>query len=136
MKLFILLAFVFILSGCVIYPARHVSEPRYEVSISGESFSSVQITSSLDASDGACEGGKVLNLESSAYIAEAEYGWIKVAFMVPVDSHKPIKICAFGEDDREYFWAKNIGVFGSEYPKLWKFKCEVVKGVLSCEKTT
>lgn len=137
MKPLALLVIVFILTGCVIYPARHVSEPRYEVLISGDDFNSVQLTSSLDAKAGTCNDGKNLNpIEPGTYSTEAEYGWLKAAFMVPVDSYKPIKICAITKDNREYYWEENIGVFGNDYPKVWKFKCEVIDRVLDCEKTT
>ena len=109
---------------------------RYEVSISGIDLESVHISSSLDVKDGTCDGGKVLGLVENTYIAEAEYGWVKTAYFVPIDSHKPIKICAFGKGGHKLYWAENIGVYGSEYPKLWKFKCEVVNEVLHCEKIT
>jgi hypothetical protein len=96
LKAYYLLIFTLFLSGCVVYPARHVSEPRYEVNISGEKFEIVQITSALDAKAGTCEGGKVLSLEAGTFVSEPEYGWLKAAYFVPVDSYKPIKICAVG----------------------------------------
>jgi hypothetical protein len=135
-NLIILLIIAFSLTGCVVYPSRHVSEPRYEVSISGADFESVQISSSLEANEGTCEGGKVLELVENIYITEANYGWIKAAYFVPVDSYKPIKICATGKDGYSFYWAENIGVFGSEYPKLWKFQCKVINEQLSCKKIT
>lgn len=135
MKPYILLIFVLIISGCVIYPAKHVSEPRYEVSVIGEDFSRIEISSSLDAKDGTCEGGKILALvEENKYISEEEYGWLKAAFFVPVDSYKPIKICAVSKDGEKHYWTENVGVFGSDYPKIWRFNCKLTSGKLSCEK--
>ncbi|WP_045858880.1 hypothetical protein [Teredinibacter purpureus] len=136
MKVFCLLIFTLFLSGCVVYPARHVSEPRYEVWISGDEFEIVRITSALDAKTGTCEGGKVLSLVADRFVSEPEYGWLKAAYFVPVDSYKPIKICAVGAGGNTYYWEENIGVFGSEYPKLWKFQCKVVNERLSCKKIT
>ncbi|WP_413662905.1 hypothetical protein ACG1BZ_17285 [Microbulbifer sp. CNSA002] len=136
MKPLILLAFMLCLSSCVVYPERHISEPRYEISIAGGSFVKVQITSVLEAKAGTCEGGSILYLEEGMYISEPVYGWIKMSFMVPIDSFKPIKICAIEESGKHYYWEENTGIFGNDYPKSWKFKCEVTKGALSCEKVT
>lgn len=137
MKSSLLLVFAFILTGCVIYPARHVSEPRYEVKIGGGNISRVEITSSLDAGSGTCDGGKILSqLEENKYFSKEEYGWLKAAFMVPVDSYKPIKICVVDESGKKYYWAEDIGVFGNEYPTVWKFNCEISNRKLICEKIT
>jgi len=137
LKLSFLLFIAFILSGCVVYPARHVSEPRYIVSVVGGNLSSIEISSSLDAKDGACEGGKPLvSGGGNKYFSEEEYGWVKAAFFVPIDSYKPIKICAVSEDGQKYYWEENIGVFGNEYPKVWKFSCKISSGNFECEKIT
>ena len=136
MKPYFILILTLFLSGCVVYPARHVSEPRYEVEISGDEFEVFKITSALDAKPGTCDGGKVLSLEAGVYISQPEFGWLKAAYFVPVDSYKPIKICAVDADENSYYWAQNIGVLGNEYPKIWKFKCEISDGSLDCEKIT
>lgn len=135
MRVLIVLFLVFMLSGCVIYPARHVSEPSYEVSIVGAGISHVKLTSSLDAEDGTCEGGKMLeHAGSNNYVSDPEYGWIKAAFIVPIDAYIPIKICVTGDNNRMYYWAENIGVLGNDYPRVFKFKCEVASEKLDCEK--
>lgn len=121
----------------MMYPARHVSEPAYVVSIAGAEIARVELTSSLDATPGSREGGKVLERTGrNRYISVPEFGWIKIAFMVPVDAHKPIGICAIGDDGRTYHWSQNIGVFGGEYPEAFKFNCMVSSGILSCEKVS
>jgi hypothetical protein len=135
-KIFLLLITV-MLNGCVIYPSRHVAEPSYEISISGESVESVTIASSQDIPEGSCFGGKPLNNEGgNIFVSEPEFRWLKLAFMVPVHVYRPIKICVLGKNKQEYYWAQNIGVMPNSYPKSWKFECDISKGILTCSKTT
>ena len=138
MKRMLLLIITFVLlSGCVVYPSRHISEPSYEVKISGEPVENVSITSSLGSPEGSCSGGK--NLKSSGdnnFVSEPEIKWIKLAFMVPVNTYRLIKICVLDKNGHKYYWSQNIGVMPNSYPDLWVFDCSILKSALTCSKST
>ncbi len=125
------------LNGCVIYPSRHVAEPSYEISILGESVENVTIATSQDTPEGSCSGGKPLNnTGGNKFVSEPEIRWLKLAFMVPVNTYRPIKICVLGKDNQEYYWAQNIGVMPNSYPRSWEFECNISKSILTCSKIT
>ena len=129
----ILIVLVFFISGCVAYPSKHVSEPRYEVTITGSDVTRVRFSSSLDNTEDNCDIGKNLKLnENGLFVLPEEYGYLKVAFMVPVHLFKPIRICAFSEGN-DFFWTENIGVLPNSYPEVFRFNCTVKEGKMACE---
>lgn len=136
MKPFMLLI-VLLLSGCVAYPAKTISEPRYEVHLKGDNFTSVELSSAVNIEEGTCDGGKPLKqLQKEVYFTDPEYGWLKFVFILPFDSIVTINICATNQAGENYHWSDNYGVFNDGFKKTWKFKCDVKSNVLNCKKST
>ena len=126
-----------LLSGCIVYPHKHVSTPGFNVTIHDSDVQKAFLSSGSSIDGFSCDLAPELNKSPEGlFFSNPEYSWIDGRMLVPAYCAITVYICVLAETGEHREWKGNIGVFCNKSPDLMKFECSTYDGEFTCASKT
>lgn len=122
-----------LLGGCIIYPNRHISVPKFSVSIHDQDVKSVSMASGSSEEKFTCEMATEIEKTSAGiYVSQPEYSWIDSVFFLPADCGLPVLICVATDQDMTRYWQGSILVSCNGVPSEIAIQCSTYNDKFNC----
>ncbi|WGO98130.1 hypothetical protein QFX18_19165 [Saccharophagus degradans] len=129
--------FSLFVSGCIVYPNKHVSVPGFNVTVLDEDASKVFIDTGSPIDEYFCDSSlEMEQVSRTSFSSSPQYSWLDGKMLVPAYCAITVYICVQASGGVQREWKENIGVFCNKTPSEMKFECSTYQGVLSCSSKT
>jgi hypothetical protein len=131
MKNLILLIIIYMLSGCVVYPSKHLVSPEYSFTFKNFDVSNARLHIGLEP-ESVCSNGGELEKINSRFLSTEKYSWLKVLWAFPITSSNTMYLCATDGSGKNLVWQTDLYYFGPLEPKDKEFNCSIDAESLVC----